>query len=156
MATRIQLRRGTSTEWSAANPILSYGEVGIEIDTKRFRIGDGSTAWDSLPYFQDTETTVDGAPSNLDTLGKIATVVSEFSGGTTGQALVKVSGTDYDVIWTTLSLSGLSDINLSGLSNRDILVYDSATSKWIRRADPRIFVQSTTPTGAVAGDLWIW
>jgi hypothetical protein len=51
MATvRIQLRRGTSSQWDAANPILAAGEIGIETDTNTFKFGDGATAWNSLDY----------------------------------------------------------------------------------------------------------
>lgn len=50
MATQIQLRRGTASAWTAANTVLAAGEIGIETDTKKFKIGDGTTAWNSLPY----------------------------------------------------------------------------------------------------------
>ena len=52
---RIQLRRGTASEWSTENPVLLEGELGIELDSTRnkIKIGDGSTAWNSLPYFLD-------------------------------------------------------------------------------------------------------
>lgn len=50
MATNIQLRRGTSTEWTSSNPILAVGEVGLETDTKFIKVGDGVTAWNSLAY----------------------------------------------------------------------------------------------------------
>lgn len=52
---RIQLRRDTDANWAAANPVLLEGELGIEIDASRNRIkiGDGSTAWNDLPYFLD-------------------------------------------------------------------------------------------------------
>jgi len=155
MATRIQLRRGLSTDWTSANPILSYGEVGIEIDTKRFRIGDGTTAWNDLSYFQDSETLLGDVSPSFDTLEKIAEALLPV-GGTSGQILIKDSGSDYDVSWSTLELSDLSDINLSGLTDRDKLVYNSATSKWIRIAEPKVFVQSGTPSGPIAGDLWVW
>jgi len=46
--TRIQLRRGTSSEWT--NQVLYAGEVGFETNTGKFKIGDGTTAWDSLDY----------------------------------------------------------------------------------------------------------
>ena len=49
MATRIQLRRGTAAEWTAANPILAVGELGLETDTERFKIGTGA-AWNALAY----------------------------------------------------------------------------------------------------------
>ena len=50
MAVSILLRRGTAAEWTASNPILLEGEVGIETDTKKLKVGDGLTAWSSLPY----------------------------------------------------------------------------------------------------------
>jgi hypothetical protein len=159
MATRIQLRRGQSADWASANPTLSYGEVGIEIDTDKFRIGDGTTAWNSLPYYQDSatllSTVLGGVSVSFDTLQKLSQAVIPLA-GTSGQFLKKLSGTNYDVSWSTISLSNLSDINLAGLADKDKLIYDSATSKWIRLDEPRIFVQSTEPSSPVAGDLWIW
>ena len=52
---RIQLRRYTATNWSTSNPVLLEGELGIELDStrNRIKIGDGSTAWNDLPYFLD-------------------------------------------------------------------------------------------------------
>ena len=51
----MQQRRGTAEQWTAANPILSAGEIGFETDTNQFKIGDGSTAWASLSYFKNLE-----------------------------------------------------------------------------------------------------
>ena len=50
MAVQIQLRRGTAAAWTAANPTLAVGELVIETDTDKYKIGDGSTAWTSLGY----------------------------------------------------------------------------------------------------------
>ena len=50
MTTQIQLRRGNASVWTSTNPILTAGEIGIELDTKRVKVGDGTTAWNSLPY----------------------------------------------------------------------------------------------------------
>lgn len=50
MAT-IKLRRGPSGEWTTINPILAQGEVGIELDTYRFKIGTGLAQWSTLDYF---------------------------------------------------------------------------------------------------------
>ncbi len=51
----IQLRNDTATNWASANPVLLAGEVGIETDSvrNRIKIGDGTTAWNDLPYFLD-------------------------------------------------------------------------------------------------------
>ena len=38
-----------------ANPVLLKGEVVYESDTRRRKIGDGVTAWKSLPYESDGE-----------------------------------------------------------------------------------------------------
>jgi hypothetical protein len=50
MATRIQFRRGLAANWTSANPTLAQGEMGVELDTDFFKIGDGVTAWNSLGY----------------------------------------------------------------------------------------------------------
>jgi hypothetical protein len=51
MATvRVQLRNDTSSNWTSANPVLSIGEMGIETNTAKYKIGDGTTAWNSLAY----------------------------------------------------------------------------------------------------------
>jgi hypothetical protein len=47
---RIQMRRGTATEWAAANPVLADGEIGIERDTLRCKIGNGAATWNTLGY----------------------------------------------------------------------------------------------------------
>ena len=50
MATKIQLRRGTAAQWTATNPVLAQGEVGVELATGKWKVGDGATAWNSLAY----------------------------------------------------------------------------------------------------------
>lgn len=50
VVTQIQIRRGTAAQWTSANPTLGSGEFGYETDTGEFKIGDGSTAWNSLGY----------------------------------------------------------------------------------------------------------
>jgi hypothetical protein len=51
MSTTIQLRRDTSSNWTLNNPALSQGEIGIETDTNKIKIGNGTSAWSSLSYF---------------------------------------------------------------------------------------------------------
>jgi hypothetical protein len=50
MAIQIQFRRGTAAEWSSVNPILAEGEMGIELNTDLFKIGNGIDPWNDLPY----------------------------------------------------------------------------------------------------------
>lgn len=66
MATvRIQVRRGESTAWETANPTLAAGEIGLESDTLKFKIGDGTTAWNDMTAYAnvvptDLNTTLNG------------------------------------------------------------------------------------------------
>jgi len=60
MSSIIQIKRGTATAWTSANPTLNAGEMGFESDTKKMKVGDGSTAWTSLAY-----TTTDGDISGV-------------------------------------------------------------------------------------------
>lgn len=52
MAVRIQMRRGTSSEWNSADPILNEGEIGYNTTLASFKIGDGATVWSELDYYQ--------------------------------------------------------------------------------------------------------
>lgn len=49
MAT-IQIRRATAATAASNNVTLAQGEMGYETDTGRTKFGDGSTAYNSLPY----------------------------------------------------------------------------------------------------------
>lgn len=57
---RIQFRRDTAANWTSANPTLYSGEMGFETDTKKFKIGDGTTAWTSLAYISTGSTSSSG------------------------------------------------------------------------------------------------
>ena len=50
MAQQIQFRRGTGAEWASANPILAQGEIGVDLDVNRFKVGTGLTSWNYLNY----------------------------------------------------------------------------------------------------------
>ena len=50
MTSRLQNRRDTAANWTANNPTLAAGEIGYETDTAKYKIGNGSTAWNSLAY----------------------------------------------------------------------------------------------------------
>lgn len=49
---RIRLRRATQAQWAASNPVLLAGELAVETDTRRLKVGDGATAWASLEYVE--------------------------------------------------------------------------------------------------------
>jgi len=66
---RIVIRRDTAAAWTAANPVLLSGEWGFETDTRKLKIGNGSSAWNALSYYSTggggaTILTGSGAPSS--------------------------------------------------------------------------------------------
>ena len=55
---RIQLRRDTTVNWLAADPVLAQGEQGLDVSTGFLYIGDGSTPISALPPFTGDNTAV--------------------------------------------------------------------------------------------------
>jgi hypothetical protein len=51
MAVQIQMRRGTASQWQSSNPTLASGEWGLETDTDKFKIGNGTDAWNSITTY---------------------------------------------------------------------------------------------------------
>ena len=50
MPVQIQFRRDTAANWTSTNPTLAQGELGLETDTSRYKIGNGTQAWSALAY----------------------------------------------------------------------------------------------------------
>jgi hypothetical protein len=83
MAIRMQQRRGTSEQWTSANPTLSEAEIGFETDSNQFKIGDGVNQWADLAYFVN----VDGLGDQLEDY-----VAVEEKGEPNGVATLDSSG----------------------------------------------------------------
>ena len=127
MATQIQLRRGTAAEWTAADPVLAEGEMGIELDTSNFKIGNGVNSWSTLDY------------------GFLALP----AGGTSGQLLAKDSNADYDFTWIDnyTELLGITIRNNTGstLTKGQLVYINGATGGKITVA---LANSTTEPTSA--------
>lgn len=90
--TRFKLRNGTAAQWTSENPTLLQGEIGVETDTRRYKIGDGSTAWSSLSYY--IEGILARGQASKATSGTI-TIASNGVYQSTGLTAVFDSDTDY-------------------------------------------------------------
>lgn len=62
---RMRQIRGTASAWSSANTVLGAGEIGIETDTNKMKIGDGTTAWNSLGYHTHAWSEITSKPSTF-------------------------------------------------------------------------------------------
>jgi hypothetical protein len=70
MALKIQLRRDTAANWTTNNPLLRAGEIGIETDTLKFKIGNGTDRWNAITAYAFKPGLANGV-AMLDSSGKI-------------------------------------------------------------------------------------
>ena len=103
MAVQIQIRRGSAAQWAAANPILAEGELAVELDTEKFKIGNGINHWLDLPY-------ATGIPGPTGAQGP------------TGPA--GLNGT------TINKLGDIPDVAVSNALDGNVLMYQGSTSLW--------------------------
>jgi len=104
--TRFKLRNDTAADWTAANPVLLLGEIGVETDTRRYKIGDGSTAWSGLSYY--IEGVLARGQASKTTSGTID-ITSAGTYQSTGLTATLDSGTDYQVALGTSDTFGLKN-----------------------------------------------
>ena len=67
LESRIQLRNDTAANWATLNPVMLKGEIGIEIDTRKIKIGDGIASWENLKYVSDDIVLAETNPTDADT-----------------------------------------------------------------------------------------
>ena len=92
----IKLRRGTAAQWTAQNPVLAEGEVGLETDTRKFKAGDGTTAWTGLQYYG-------GSGGGASTFITLSDVPQSYTGQ--GGKLVRVKADASGLEFYTLTIS---------------------------------------------------
>lgn len=150
--TQIKLRRDTSANFASKNPVLGIGEPAYETDTKKLKIGDGTTVYNNLDYFSTggggggtTDITaslplvlkdgvlslqIDGQTLQVNTEGKLAANLDEL-GNEVNDLSGRVTAVEADVLQkqnvivanTPLQLTESSSIELQS----DKLSYDDTT-----------------------------
>jgi hypothetical protein len=120
VVTQIQIRRGTASQWTSANPTLAAGEQGYETDTGKMKIGNGSTAWNSLAY------AITGAVGTVTSI----TAGTGLSGGTiTGSGTIAIdTATTVDLSTAqTLTNKTLTTPVISSISNSGTVTIPTGT-----------------------------
>ena len=109
----IQIRRGIAAAWTSENPILEAGEFGLESDTGKTKIGNGSATWTSLTYNYVTYAQID------------------VSGAVSNQTLV-YNGSKFVPGAAASTLDSLTDVTAPTPSNGDFLRFNG--SAWVNDA----------------------
>jgi hypothetical protein len=123
MATvRIQVRRGTASQWSTTNPVLAAGEMGVETDTNLFKFGNGTSTWTALSYANNSDV-----------------AISEISQDAINNALSLGAGLtkSYNDGTNTIEITVDSDVIAlkSYVDEREIWIQNQADSAYIPQED---------------------
>ena len=105
------IREDTATNFQLTNPILNLGEIGIETDTGKSKVGDGVTAWNILLY------------SNITTAARINLLqarLSQILGRGAGQSGYGQGISGYGPSLASYQVSNLSESNSNTISAIDM------------------------------------
>ena len=67
----VKVKRATAARWASQNPVLAAGEIGYETDTRKMKLGDGTSSWTQLSYLVADGT---GSGGGTGTGGQAATI----------------------------------------------------------------------------------
>ena len=108
LKTKIIMRNDTAENWRIKNPILDKGEIGVESDTNKFKIGDNATAWNDLGYAGADEAVIENIiAQNRDNLYKYTrTDVSQSDSDAIAAALGGKVAVQGDIVVITTTIEG--------------------------------------------------
>lgn len=149
---RLQIRADTAANWASVNPVLLANELGLESDTKKFKIGNGSSAWGSLAYFPSI---VSGGTvlGNLE-IGTTGTLTFEGSTADGFETTLAVANPTADRTITLPDASGTVFLTSGGtltgdltLNNQsDLRFADADSSNWVAFQAPATVASNVTWT----------
>jgi hypothetical protein len=151
------MRRGTTSEWNSADPILNEGEIGYNSTLTSFKIGDGESLWSELDYYQAA---ADITPNEI---GAIASTEKNAADGVAGldgnknviTALSVVfegaTANDFETLLTVTEPA--SDITLSLPNSTDTLVGRATTDTLTNKTLTSPVVGTSLTTASTSFDL---
>lgn len=152
---KIQVRRGPAAQWSSVNPTLLAGEFGYETDTSKFKIGNGTTAWNSLAYAQSGG--LQPTPNNL-TISNVFSTSGNWNGSTAltldlPETIARNASTA-STLQTARTINGTSFNGSASIVAGGAIFGQAATAGAAFRniyASPA----GSAPTSPQNGDIWI-
>ena len=140
MASLIQVRRDTLSNWNSNDPVLANGEIAFVTNENKFKVGNGTDSFTELPYLQ-ADAYIDSVVLGTDTTGNYAAQVT----GTGAGISVTGSGESASVV---IENTGVT--SLSGTANE---VEVSASTGSVTLSLPSTINANTTGNAATATAL---
>jgi hypothetical protein len=125
LSALMKQRYDTAANWTAQNPTLLAGEIGIESDTKKWKVGTGSTAWTSLVYaiggtypivnadIAAGAGIVDTKLATIATAGKVSNSATTAASANTASAIVaRDASGNFTASTITAALTGAASSNV--------------------------------------------
>jgi len=138
-------RRDTAANWTSANPTLLAGEIGIESDTNKIKLGTGSASWTALGYTPWSQ--VSAYPFvNADIASAAAIAYSKLATLTSGNIVLGSSAN----VATSTAVTGdvtISNTGVTAIASGVIVDADINASAAI--AGSKIVAATTSVVGAV-------
>jgi hypothetical protein len=116
MASRIRIRRGTTTQWDASTKILESGELGLDTTLNKLKVGNGSSLWSVLPY-------INVLPSELTELAQDAVELAITAGTGITKNYNDTANTITLAVDDTIANKTYVDTAVSGLSSTSQTTY---------------------------------
>jgi hypothetical protein len=116
MASRIRIRRGTTTQWNSSTKILESGELGLDLTLNKLKVGNGTSLWTSLPY-------INILPSELSELAQDAVESAITAGTGITKNYNDTENTITLAVYSTIANKTYVDTAVSGLGSTSAASY---------------------------------
>ena len=149
LSALMKQRYDTAANWTAQNPTLLAGEIGIESDTKKWKVGTGATAWTSLVYaiggtYPIVNADIAAAAAIVDT--KLATIAT--AGKVSGTAVTSGNISTSGSFTSTSTVTGTNLIPTgSGVPTNGIYLPAANSVAVATNSTGRLFVSSAGLVG---------
>jgi len=146
----IQIRKGTSSAWTSANPVLASGEPGYDLTNKIFKIGDGASDWASLGGINLTSSNITDFNSSVSGLLPVTNItagnninISSSSGNFTINSIPLISYA------TTASFPASGSTNSYYLATDSSRIYQWTGLQYIETGPGSTTVSANDPTAGL-------